>query len=209
MSELVFYTNPMSRGRIVHWLLEELGQPYETQWLEYGESMGSPAFLKVNPLGKVPTVTHRGEVITEAAAICAYLAQAYPQSGLYPEDEAGRAKFYRWLFFAAGPLEMIATCQSMQWQVPPEKERSVGFGNVDRALNVLAEALSNSSYLCGEHFSAADVYLGSALIWGKEFGTMPTRPAFEPYISRLQERDGLRRANQINDDYMARAQSPE
>src|SRR5690348_13385937 len=108
--ELVFYTHPMSRGRIVRWMLEEIGQPYRTELLEYGSSMKAPAYLAINPMGKVPALTHGTMVVTESAAICAYLADAFPQARLAPPSgDRARGAYYRWLFFTAGPLEAAAS----------------------------------------------------------------------------------------------------
>lgn len=107
---LTFFTNPMSRGRIARWMLEEVGEPYETQVVEYGEAMKSPEYLAVNPLGKVPAIRHGDQIVTECAAICAYLADAFPQAGLAPPVEQ-RGNYYRWMFFAAGPVEAAITNQ--------------------------------------------------------------------------------------------------
>ena len=104
MTDLTFYTNPMSRGQTVRWMLEEFGEPYETEILQYGTTMKPEPYLSINPMGKVPAVRHGGKVVTEVAAICAYLADAFPAAGLAP-PVADRADYYRFLFFAAGPLE--------------------------------------------------------------------------------------------------------
>jgi glutathione S-transferase len=117
--ELVFYTHPMSRGRIVRWMLEELGQPYRTEVLEYGKSMKAPAFLAINPMGKVPTITHGGTVVTEGAAICAYLADAFPQAGLAPAlGDHARAAYFRWMFYVAGPFAKAARSASATAAMP-------------------------------------------------------------------------------------------
>ena len=102
--ELVFYTNPMSRGRIVRWMLEEVGQPYRTELLDYATTMKAPEYLAINPMGKVPALRHGETVVTEAAAICAYLADAFPAAGLAPpHGHRLRGPYYRWLFFACRP----------------------------------------------------------------------------------------------------------
>ena len=103
-AHITFYTNPMSRGQIVRWALEESGTDYETVVVEYGEDMKGPEYLAINPMGKVPAIRHGKAVVTECAAICAYLAEAFPQAGLLPNAEE-RAAYFRWMFFAAGPLE--------------------------------------------------------------------------------------------------------
>lgn len=194
---LVFYTNPQSRGQIARWMLEEVGAPYETRILEYGEQMKSPAFLAINPMGKVPAMVHKGEVVTECAAICAYLADAFPEAGLAPAL-AARASYYRWLFFAAGPLEAALMNKGLGVEVPQEKERMAGYGSLARTLDVLEQAVSASDYIAGGEFTAADVYVGSHVIWGLQFGTMEKRAAFAAYAARVSDRDAFRLANEID-----------
>ena len=192
--ELVFYTNPMSRGRVARWMLEEVGAPYRTEIIEYGEQMKSPPYTDINPMGKVPAIKHGETVVTENAAICAYLADAFPASGLAPAPgSALRGPYYRWLFFGAGPLEAAWVNQALGVQVPPDKTRMVGYGTFEQVLDTLEGVLKQAPYLAGD-FSAADVYTGSQLRFGMMFGMIPKRPAFEAYIERLSERDALRRA---------------
>jgi len=208
MSDITLYTNPQSRGQIVHWLLEELGIPYDTRWIEYGEQMKSPEYLAVNPMGKVPAIKHKGVVVTEGAAICTYLAVSYPEQKLAPEIGDPRlADFYRWMHFAAGPLEMATTSKSMNWGVGEEQRRMVGFGSYEETLSVIEQALSTGSFICGEQFTAVDVYLGAMLNWGMMFGTIEKRPAFEEYASRLQQRPAALRAVQLNEQHMQEASS--
>ena len=133
MSELVYYTHPQSRGRIAHWMLEELGEPYRTVWLEYGSTMKAPEYLAVNPMGKVPALRDGDIVVTESAAICAYLADRFPQRRLAPPPgDSARAAYYRWMFFVAGPLEMATTAKALNWQVPEGRSSMVGFGSSHR-----------------------------------------------------------------------------
>lgn len=203
MSELVFYTNPQSRGRIVHWMLEEVGEPYRTVWLDYGGAMKAPGYLAVNPMGKVPALCDGETVATEAAAICAYLADRFPAKGLAPpQGHASRAAYYRWMFFAAGPLEMATTAKALNWQVPDGRSSMVGFGSHGAAIDALQTALQPGPYVCGAQFTAADVVLGSALGWGMLFGTIDKRPSFEAYVARLQQRDAAKRANAANEAQM-------
>lgn len=198
--EIVFYTNPMSRGRIVRWMLEELGRPYRTEVLEYGGSMKSPEYLAINPMGKVPAIVHRSQVVTEAAAICAYLADAYPEAGLAPPpDDPARAAYYRWLFFAAGPLEQAVTSRALGLEPPAERAVTVGFGTYAQALDALETAVRDREFIAGDRFSAADVYVGSQIGWGLMFGTIETRPAFADYAGRLQARPAAVRAREIDD----------
>lgn len=185
--ELIFYTNPLSRGGIVHWMLEELGVSYRTVVLEYGTTMKSPDYLALNPMGKVPAIRHGDAVVTEAAAICAYLADAFPEAGLAPPP-AERADYYRWLFFAAGPLEAALGLGALGVHPTPEQQMQLGCGDVWAVLDTLSAALVGRRYLAGDRFSAADVYVGSHLGWGMHFGTIPRRPEFEAYWAGLRER---------------------
>ncbi len=198
MSALIFYTNPMSRGRIVRWMLEEVGAPYETRLLEYGTTMKAPEYLAINPMGKVPAIRHGDAVVTECAAICAYLADAFPGSGLAP-PLAERGAYYRWLFFAAGPLEAAVTNQSLGFEVPAEREMTAGYGNLQRVLDTLEGAVGGERYVAGDAFTAADVYVGAQIGWGMQFGTVQPRPAFERYWGRLEARDAWRRASALDD----------
>ena len=195
--ELVFYTNPMSRGRIARWMLEEVGQPYRTVILDYGTTMKGADYLAVNPMGKVPAITHRGETITECAAICAYLADAFPEARLAPPP-AERARYYRWLFFAAGPVEQAVTHKALDVRVAPDRERMVGYGTMDCVLRALEGALEGRDYIAADRFTAADLYLGSQLGWGMMFGTIEKRPVYEAYVARIQDRPAYRRAEQID-----------
>jgi glutathione S-transferase len=200
MDKLVLYTNPQSRGRIAHWMLEELGLPYDTVWLDYGTTMKAPDYLAVNPMGKVPALKHGTAIVTEAAAICTYVADRFPAQNLMPPlNDPRRADFFRWLFFAAGPLEAAVTAKSMGWDVPKEKSAFIGFGSYADTLNALEFALQAGPYICGEQFTAADVYVGSSLGWGMLFGTIEKRPVFEAYVARLYARAAYTRANQINE----------
>ncbi|MEO8280190.1 MAG: glutathione S-transferase family protein, partial [Ideonella sp.] len=179
MDELVLYTNPQSRGRIAHWMVEELGQPYTTVWLNYGPDMKSADYLAVNPMGKVPAVKLGDVVVTEAAAICAWLADRFPDAGLIPPlGSAGRAAFFRWIFFAAGPLEAAISARSLGWQVPEGKAMMIGFGSYAEVIDTLEKAVTQGTYICGDQFTAADVYVGSQIGWGLMFGTIDSRPAF-------------------------------
>ncbi|NWG23971.1 MAG: glutathione S-transferase family protein [Pseudorhodoplanes sp.] len=199
--ELVFYTHPMSRGRIVRWMLEEIGVPYRTELLDFGTSMKSPAYLALNPMGKVPTITHGGTVVTECAAICAYLADAFPGAGLAPPRKA-RGDYYRWLFFAAGPLEAAASNRALGFRVPDGKEGMIGYGTYGAVIDTLERAVADKAYIADDRFSAADVYVGSHLAWGMEFGTIEKRKAFQDYWSRLGERPAHRRASELDDGAM-------
>lgn len=198
--ELVFYTNPMSRGRIARWMLEEVGQPYRTELLDYGTTMKSPEYLAINPMGKVPALRHGDVVVTEAAAICAYLADAFPQAGLAPAPtDRLRGTYYRWLFFAAGPAESAAMNKALGVVVPPERRGTVGYGSLEDVTDALERAVSQGPYIVGDRFTAADVYVGSHIGWGVQFGTFERRPAFDRYLERIMSRPAALRARQIDD----------
>jgi glutathione S-transferase len=207
--ELVFYTHPQSRGRIVRWMLEEIGQPYRTELLDYGTTMKAPAYRAINPMGKVPAIRHGDTVVTEAGAICAYLADAFPEARLAPPPgDRRRGPYYRWLFFVAGPLEAAWTNKAMGFVVPPERERMMGYGRIEDVISALEGAASRAEYLIGDSFTAADVYVGSGIGFGMQFGTIEKRPAFEQYCQRLSARPAALRAKEI-DDTLAAQQPPQ
>lgn len=196
--KLIFYTNPMSRGRIVRWMLEEVGAPYETELLDYDTTMKAPAYLAINPMGKVPAIRHGDVIVTECAAICAYLADAFPGAGLAPPT-TDRGDYYRWLFFAAGPMEAAVINQALGVEIPPEKERMAGYGTLDAVVDTMEKAVSGAGYVAGDRFSAADVYVGAHVGWGLQFGTIEKRPAFEAYWARVSDRTAHRRAVELDD----------
>ena len=204
MADLIFYTNPQSRGRIVRWMLEEIGEPYETEVIPY-DQIKSERYLAVNPMGKVPAIKHRDHVVTECAAICAYLADVFPQAGLAPRDEE-KADYYRWMFYAAGPAEAAVSNQAMGWVPTPERERMFGYGNFDRVVSVLDELFSLRDYVCGDRFTAADVYVGSQIMFPLQFGMLPERESFTRYRDRLQSREAYKRANEIDERVIAEMQ---
>ena len=204
MADLIFYTNPQSRGRIVRWMLEEIGEPYETEVIPY-DQIKSERYLAVNPMGKVPAIKHRDHVVTECAAICAYLADIFPQAGLAPRDEE-KADYYRWMFYAAGPAEAAVSNQTMGWVPTPERERMFGYGNFDKVVAVLDELFSLRDFVCGDRFTAADVYVGSQIMFPLQFGMLPERESFTRYRDRLQSREAYKRANEIDERVIAEMQ---
>jgi glutathione S-transferase len=198
--ELVFYTNPMSRGRIVRWMLEEVGRPYRTELLDFGGTMKSAAFLAVNPMGKVPALRHGDAVVTETAAICAYLADAFPQARLAPAPtDPQRACYYRWMFFTAGPMEAAVTNKALGFVVPDGRERMAGYGTFGAVMDALEAAVTKTDYIAGGQFTAADVYVGSQIGFGLMFGSIEKRPAFESYWGRISARPAAKRAKEIDD----------
>jgi glutathione S-transferase len=182
-------------------MLEEVGQPYETEVIAY-DQIKSESFLAVNPMGKVPAIKHRGHVVTECAAICAYLADVFPQAGLGPRDDE-KADYYRWLFYAAGPAEAAFSNRAVGWEVPADKERMFGYGNTDRTIAVLDELFSLRDYVCGDRFTAADVYVGSQIMFPMQFGMLPEKESFVRYRDRLQARDAYKRATEIDEGIIA------
>lgn len=204
MADIIFYTNPMSRGQIARWALHEVAADYEQVLLSYGGSMQGVEYLALNPMGKVPAIVHDGRVITECAAICAYLADAFPAAGLAPLASE-RADYYRWIFFAAGPVEAAVTNHAMGFDPTEEQQRTFGYGSYDRVVDVLDQLLTECEFVCGSRFTMADVYVGSQIVWGTQFGTLPKRPAFEDYAARLKTRDAYRAAKDIDDALIAAA----
>jgi glutathione S-transferase len=205
MADLTFYTNPQSRGRIVRWMLEEVGQPYETIVISYDEMKGE-RYRAVNPMGKVPSIRHRGHVVTECAAICAYLADAFPEAMLGPNAEE-KADYLRWLFYAAGPVEQAVTNHFAKWEPSPDQVRMFGYGNFETVVSVLDELLNSRDYVCGARFTAADVYVGSQIMFPLQFGMLPERDSFLKYRDRLQAREAYNRANEIDEKIIAETQA--
>lgn len=199
MSKITFYHQPESRGRVARWMLEEVGAPYETKLVNWGKEMKSPEYLDINAMGKVPALVHGDQVITEVAAICAYLADAFPSQNLAPHPEK-RGDYYRWLFFTAGPFEQLISFDSVQYEIPPQKEGFLGCGNKEVLYNALSEKLKQSTYVCGEQFTAADVYLGAYIGWWIQYGLIPKRPEYELYFHTISNRPAFKRANELDDE---------
>lgn len=200
--DLTFYTSPMSRGRTVRWLLEELAVPYETVLIDLMNK--DDGFRAINPMMKVPTVVHDGRTITETSAICAYLAEAFPKAGLAPTAEE-RADYFRWMFFAAGPFEHAAINQALGVYVPADKQMMVGYGSADRVSDAVEQALLTHPYIAGDRFTAADVYVGSQLGWTTSVGMLPKREVFDAYLGRIMGRPTALRAREIDDTLIAQA----
>ena len=205
MADIIFYTNPMSRGQIVRWMLEEVGQPYDSEIIDYSV-MHDDAYRAINPMMKVPAIVHRGKTVTECAGIIAYLADVFPEAGLSPREEE-KADYYRWLLFAAGPIEQAVTNTANGFDPSEEKGRMFGYGNYDLAVNVLANHLAGHAFVCGDRFTAADVYVGSQVLWGTQFGTLPSLPPFLEYGARLSSRDAYQRGKEIDGKLIAEMQA--
>lgn len=209
MAGLTLYTNPMSRGRIARWMLEEVGEPYETVLLDYGTTMKAPDYLAINPMGKVPAIRHGETVVTEGAAICAYLADAFPAAGLAPAPgDPARGTYYRWLFFGAGPLESAVTAKAMNLLAPADRAAMAGYGTFESVMDTLEAAIAGRDYLCGDRFTAADVYVGAQIGWGLQFKTIEARPGFEAYAARLLAREAAIRAAALDDADIAKVTPP-
>ena len=201
---LTLYTNPMSRGRIARWMLEEVDEEYETVILDYDTTMKAEPYLSINPMAKVPAIVHNHKTVTECAAICAYLADAFPDADLAPRDEE-RADYYRWLFYAAGPVEAATGNRALGVVPDAAQQRMIGYGSFERVIDVLEHAVAAHPYIAGARFTAADVYVGSQVIWGMQFGWLPKRDAFVAYAANLTNRAAYLRAAALDDATMATA----
>lgn len=197
-NSMTFYTHPMSRGRIARWMLEEVQAEYDTVIMELGKKITDPEFLAMNPMGKVPVILHDGVVVTECAAICAYLADAFPDRDLAPPLPE-RGPYYRWLLFGAGCLEPAVINQGLGVEIAPEQEGMVGYRNFTATLDTLEWQLEQSSYIAGEAFTAADVYVGAQLGWGIQFGSIKDRPTISNYVERMFARPAHERAVGLDD----------
>lgn len=207
MSDLIFYTNPQSRGQTIRWLLEEMGVPYEQRLLGYETSMKAEDYLAINPMGKVPAIMHKGKVVTECAAICVYLAEAFPEAGLRPSTD-DRADYYRWIFFTAGPVEAAFSNRAAGFQPAPDQERMFGYGNYEYAVDTLEKAVAGKRYIAGDRFSAADVYVGAMIDFMLAFKLLDPRPAFVSYVEGLRERPAYKRAKEIDAKLVEATQQP-
>lgn len=208
MSELTFYTHPMSRGRVVRWLLEEVGIPYTVEAMEYGPEMKTAGYLAINPMGKVPAIKHGNTVVTEVAAICAYLADQFPDKKLSPPPHSPeRGAYYRWLFFMAGPFEMATSAKSYGWKIDSSNAQAVGCGQLEDSINTLEKALSENAYICGDQFTAADILVSSYLWWETMQNNIPPNEVFKQYIARTGSRPAAKRANEL-DDELAKQMKP-
>lgn len=206
MSELTFYTNPQSRGQTVRWMLEEVGAPYETRYLDYGGSLKGEEYRAINPMQKVPAIVHDGKVVTEVAAICFYLADAFPEAGLAPPP-ADRADYYRWTFFVAGPIEAAFSNKAMGWEAPPERQSLFGYGTFDRAVDTLEQAVTQRDYIAGDRFSAADLVVGANINFMTMFKLLEPRPAFTDYVARITDREAYHRARKIDAEALTHMQA--
>lgn len=196
--KLILFTHPRSRGRIARRMLEELGVDYEARVLEYGAH--KEELLKYNPMGKFPTLLHGETVVTEAAAIITYLADAFCEKGLAPDvGSKERGTYYRWLYFASGPMEAAIIDKVLGVNIDAEKKAFVGYGCYDDVVATLDKKLSADEYVLGDRFSAADVYVGSSVHFGLQFKTLPELPSFERYAKQIFSREAFIRSEAIDD----------
>ena len=197
MEKITFYTHPQSRGRTVHWMLEECGATYDTVVMDYEGSLQKPEYLAINPMCKVPTLRYGDTVVTEAAAIITFLADLFPEKNLIPSiGDPERGEFYRWMFFMAAPVEAAIMEKALNLTPPPGSGARLGYGDFDRVVRTLEYALSGKTYLLGDHFTALDLYMSSGLNFGYRTQVLPENPLFQDYIARMTQRDAFQRAQQ-------------
>ncbi|MBX9845288.1 MAG: glutathione S-transferase family protein [Xanthobacteraceae bacterium] len=205
MADLTLYHASPSRSSVTLWMLEELGEPYDIKLLKLSEGdQQKPDYLAVNPMGKVPTLKHKDVVITEAAAICTYLADAFPQKKLnVPIGDPRRGPYLKWLFFGPSCFEAAVTDRAA-----PRKEEArramLGYGDFDTTMNVVAKAVEKGPWILGDQFTAADVIIGSNVRWGTMFNLVPRRPEFDAYAARIAARPATQRAEARDKEFGAK-----
>jgi len=208
MAAFTFFFHPMSRSQIARWALHEVRADYAPVQVDWAAK--PPELLAANPMGKLPTIIHHhgghDHVVTEGAAVCHYLAATHPEAGLLP-DEHEMADYFRWLFFAAGPLEQAVTNKAYGWNPDEKQEMSVGFGSYERVVAFLDQWFAGRHYVCGERFTMADVYVGSAVDWGLHFGTIPARDSLAAYAERLRAREAYQVGKAIDNALIAEMQA--
>jgi glutathione S-transferase len=204
--EVVLYMSPMSRGRMAHWMLEELAIPYRIELINLEKSEQKKAeFLAINPMGKVPAVTHRGTVVTECGAIMTYLADEFPGAGLAPPvHDPKRGAYLRWMFFAAACIDAAMIDKMLARPIPPERSGAVGYGRHEHVFDTLEKALTPGPYLLGEKFTAADLYVCGQLGFGLMVQGLEPRPVFQKYVESIQQRPACKRTNEKSGELIAR-----
>ena len=209
MAAYTLFHNPMSRAAIAQWALHEVGADYTIEPVDWSDKPAS--LLQANALGKLPTLVHHHEsdhihVVTEAAAICHYLAEMHPDAGLLPEAHE-KADYFRWLFFTSGPLEAAILDRAFGLE-PTEKQKvTAGYGTYDMAVDVLDNWLQDHEFICGERFTMADVYVGSQIDFGTSFSTLPERSGFQSYLTRIREREAYKTVMAMNAKLIEQMQS--
>ena len=204
MEKIVLYTHPQARGRNVVWMLEECGAEYETVLMNFGEDLHSPAYLAVNPMGKLPALKYGDTVITEASAIITFLADLFPQALLAPAQVDGqRGEYYRWLFYTASSVEAALMEVAFQFPIQPAMRKSLGYGSMEQVIATLDRQLSKQSYLLGEHFQSCDLLLAGLLMFAIRTGTLSPTPNMQAYLARITERAAYQKMLQIGEKQMA------
>jgi glutathione S-transferase len=206
MAHLIFYTNPMSRGQTIRWMLEEVGQPHDTEVLDYATTLKQEPYLSINPMGKVPAIKHNGKVVTEVAAICCYLADAFPEAKLAPPP-GDRADYYRWIFFTSGPVEAAFSNKAAGWEPTPERQRMFGYGNYDLAIDTFEKAIAGKQYIAADHFTAADLFVGANVNFMLAVNLLEPREVFVDYARRMTDRPAYERAKAIDAQLIAKAEA--
>lgn len=184
----VLYHMPQTRGGTTLWMNEELGGACEIRLINLRKGEGrTPQFLRINPMGKLPALTHQGEIVTEAAAICAYLADLHPEKGLAPTTtDPKRGVYYRWMFFAPSCIEPMML--DRLGKVTRENATAAGHGDYERVMASIDQALSAGPWLLGARFSAADVVMGATLNFATMFGAIPKEGRIREYVERVAAR---------------------
>jgi glutathione S-transferase len=195
MPKLTLYHASPSRSAVTLWMLEETGAPYDLKLLNLAANeQAQPDYLAINPMGKVPALKTDNVIVTEVAAICAYLADEFPDKKLAPPiGDPRRGAYFRWLFMSPSVIEPAANDKLFPRKEPP-RATAIGWRDLDTVLDIVAKAVAPGPYLLGEQFTAADVVVGSLLNWGTMFGFIPKRPEFTPYLARLNARPAAKRA---------------
>ena len=191
------YWSPRSRSFTALWLMEETGQPYERVLTDISTgAQRTPEYLAINPMGKVPAIKDGDATMAEAAAICAYVAERYPDAKLAPPvSDPRRAKYLYWLFYGPGCIEPAIVQLATKIEMNPV---AAGWGDAQRVVDVLDGALQKGPWLLGEDFSAADIVIGSGLNFGvRLFKMIPSRPSFEAYVARCMARPAFQRAEKL------------
>lgn len=198
MADYTFFFNPMSRAQIARWALHEAEADYEAVLVPWDDK--PQALLAANPMGKLPTIIHHAtsgdHVVSEAAAVCHYLAEQQVPELLPKASEM--ADYFRWLFFAAGPVEQATTANALGWKPTAEQEAMAGFGSYERTVDALDGWVTDHDYVCGDRFTMADVYVGSQIDWGLTFESLPACDSFQAYAARFRQREAYRAAKAID-----------
>lgn len=195
MKSLTFYTHPQSRGNTVRWMLEECGASFDTVLMDFDGSLQSPEYLAINPMGKIPTLRYGDTVITETAAIILFLADLFPEKQLAPAvGSAERGEYYRWFCFMAGPMEAAVMEKMWKLSPPAEARKSLGYGDFERVVRTVEQALSGKNYLVGKHFTAADLYMEAFLSFSYRMQVWPESSVCRNYIQRIEQREAYIRA---------------